>query len=1576
MKTTVLKIVFVSLLLWCNYYKVTAQTCIRTVEESVEETTEEISSDIGEEGGEMILQESDLIGSEVIGEAAAEAAAEVGAEATAEIATEVLVGSALLDAIPVAGEVIAVAEAVAFIGLGIYEGIKLIESLFNTPDLYDYREKYKARLNALNSGEFRMPVYPSYHSYAEDLDGEKGKFSALFYLNKTYDSSSAKNYLLQSSTLGKHIGKTYPLNSNPDADSPYNHMSYGFSKLTTTTSESISNLGALPHLPILIKRHFPKITIYKNSQTNQYHYTFEANWSHQANTETINPKHKQFTLEIDFYTATSKKIDFPLQFWLAKKYKNSNRTENIIPIPPNKIHIEEIQDQLAIRIKEIDISEYQDSNASLYITIPLRHPKNHIMVNGKSAFPEDWNPYENLKNDANGRFYRGQQIDNTTGRHFARSYRPFNKNADANLYPNTKGLEPPLTTTQLFYFRIHDYQPADTEISIQDKDLYQINYSPKITLTNRTKYSNTDWHLPSPKKHKSNLLLNIPFQQGARKIQNIDIHALHKPLGINITLTTLPKPNNLNYSLLTAKLSFINDQDEFEMKSIIGDLFSIHKIEGEEVPKASYPHQKIPSGSTLNHLKWLLQNTPFTPGDLIMVSTFYEDGSVIKNLLRIPLTSNSILDRKYYNLSYNTDQFIKQKKTTLKLSNANIEDPQSQWLLELNHKHGYYAIMNRDSKMVLGVVNNKLGLYKWSFGEATLLWKPSFSEDNLMSLYNLGSETYLTIQDNELNHNSSTKTFFNLQERKESVPPLLIFEDGWLTSKKDNLVFDGRTDQEVTLAAKNSSDNNHQQTSITYTGCLTYAIIRAKDSTHIKYDPLQNKQIWAKEGASLWYLNYLKNDTISQEYFSLSNQEKQYLYNTGNFQLRTESNYKESDNKYQFSFRTKTDDVIRDLDSNLILEYPLNKDANDISGNEYHGTLHGDSQGFSFINDLQRGKVASFNGVDQYIDTNLNVHPSNYQGSITVACWMKTSDGGDTDARIIETETWSMTRTNTDTALRFNADPNNTDGHSHRVYEINSISDNQWHHIAMVMRPSSSKNGTVKTLYIDGVKVASDTAVIALRNGGATTLIGKGSQDFNALYKGYMDDVKIWNTALNEHEVTKEYEQTKGPSLKDLLCGENTTLTTLPQLESFETTLGIWSQNSDDHINWSRHSKATSSFKTGPSGASDGDYYLYIEASRSNQPEKTAIITSKCLQPNATDGIQFEYHMFGSKMGSLHLEIKTETNDWTTLWSKSGNQGNNWNTETISLADYAGQVVKLRFKGITGRSWSSDIALDNIQIKDSFCESEPLVSPQRESFETTLGIWSTENYDYFNWSRHSNGTTSNGTGPSGANDGKYYLYMEASASLPNPPEKIAFLTSKCLHPNLTDTIQFDYHMYGSHMGSLELEIKTPTNDWTALWSKSGNQGNNWTTETVSLADYAGQIVKLRFKGVIGSSWSSDIAIDNIKIKSDNQAKSYATKTGKREELSSGRPLSTTKEDIVVYPNPFNEGFTVQFTDAHIGEKVSVLLYDANWKTFYTEELIVATKTIKIKPITALSKGTYYLKLQYRDQLMIKKLLKK
>ena len=161
----------------------------------------------------------------------------------------------------------------------------------------------------------------------------------------------------------------------------------------------------------------------------------------------------------------------------------------------------------------------------------------------------------------------------------------------------------------------------------------------------------------------------------------------------------------------------------------------------------------------------------------------------------------------------------------------------------------------------------------------------------------------------------------------------------------------------------------------------------------------------------------------------------------------------------------------------------------------------------------------------------------------------------------------------------------------------------------------------------------------------------------------------------------------------------SSTISSFPYSNGFESGLG-WTQESSDDFDWTQNSGTTPSSGTGPSAASEGSSYAYMEVSNPNFPSKRAILNSPCFDLTGVTSpeITFDYHMLASP-GTLDLEASTDGSTWTSIWSLTGDQGSAWNSATVSLNSYTNESeVRLRFNGVSGTTWQGDIAIDAIGI--------------------------------------------------------------------------------------------------------------------------------------------------------------------------------------------------------------------------------------------------------------------------------------
>ena len=161
-----------------------------------------------------------------------------------------------------------------------------------------------------------------------------------------------------------------------------------------------------------------------------------------------------------------------------------------------------------------------------------------------------------------------------------------------------------------------------------------------------------------------------------------------------------------------------------------------------------------------------------------------------------------------------------------------------------------------------------------------------------------------------------------------------------------------------------------------------------------------------------------------------------------------------------------------------------------------------------------------------------------------------------------------------------------------------------------------------------------------------------------------------------------------------------------PWVHDFENFVELEQDTMNDFGDWWLNQGPTSSNGTGPVGdhTTGSGVYSYIESSTPNYPNHNFIQYTPEFDVSATPGkvLSFWYHMFGGQMGDLEVFIVEDTT-WTPITFISGPQANLWKLAYIPLDSfYIANDFKIAFEGITGNSFTSDIAIDDIMISDPY----------------------------------------------------------------------------------------------------------------------------------------------------------------------------------------------------------------------------------------------------------------------------------
>ncbi len=364
--------------------------------------------------------------------------------------------------------------------------------------------------------------------------------------------------------------------------------------------------------------------------------------------------------------------------------------------------------------------------------------------------------------------------------------------------------------------------------------------------------------------------------------------------------------------------------------------------------------------------------------------------------------------------------------------------------------------------------------------------------------------------------------------------------------------------------------------------------------------------------------------------------------------------------------------------------------------------------------------------------------------------------------------------------------------------------------------------------------------------------------------------------------------------------------------------------------------------------------------------------TGQFTDMGLTDGQLYEYEIYAKLVVNDSIGL-SKTASWTAggsmtpsapaafsiIPASGGDLNANWTSPSIQddgtpLDDYAG--VYLYENGVMVATFTRTISDTGMADTEVFTPSvsnaeyyvtaydnespvnesglsnrsyPPYSAPYSEDFENavvgqpgTLPVqWTNETGDDFEWYVNNNGTPSTGTGPIGDHTLGSGNYMYTESTSPNYPGKIALLTTPSIAMNSFDSLSlnFWYHMHGANMGELHvdvyhngawvLDVMTPL-----VGQQQANQTDPWLQTIVDLSTYVSTPIQVRFRGITGSSYTSDIAIDDVHFEV------VVNSIENNPELPLIYSISPN------FPNPFNPATTIKF-DIPKSSDVSLIVYN-------------------------------------------------
>ncbi|XP_002131377.2 uncharacterized protein LOC100177508 [Ciona intestinalis] len=149
-----------------------------------------------------------------------------------------------------------------------------------------------------------------------------------------------------------------------------------------------------------------------------------------------------------------------------------------------------------------------------------------------------------------------------------------------------------------------------------------------------------------------------------------------------------------------------------------------------------------------------------------------------------------------------------------------------------------------------------------------------------------------------------------------------------------------------------------------------------------------------------------------------------------------------------------------------------------------------------------------------------------------------------------------------------------------------------------------------------------------------------------------------------------------------------------------------WSQLTGDTFDWTFFRGPTPSRNTGPTydHTTGGPYgrYAYIEASDARNRD-TAALRTPAITSDQPHCLRFWYHNHGT--GELHVIVILDDYHGTVVATYRNNTGPQWLNASLTIRDY-NQTIQIVFEAVRGRSFKSDVAIDDVTISQGRCPSE------------------------------------------------------------------------------------------------------------------------------------------------------------------------------------------------------------------------------------------------------------------------------
>ncbi len=216
--------------------------------------------------------------------------------------------------------------------------------------------------------------------------------------------------------------------------------------------------------------------------------------------------------------------------------------------------------------------------------------------------------------------------------------------------------------------------------------------------------------------------------------------------------------------------------------------------------------------------------------------------------------------------------------------------------------------------------------------------------------------------------------------------------------------------------------------------------------------------------------------------------------------------------------------------ADLVGHWPLDGDANDISGNGLHGTIVlADPNGLPNFIEGAVGLALDFSGGDDYVNIDgylgINIDPNDpnrVQPAFSVTNWFKV-DQGAADGNV-EMVTWGTSAGRQRLTWRVHQGRLRTEHASGNLRGNTYVDDGEWHHGALSVAQGANLRPDVTKQYVDGVE---ETTFSGSDNpyeltAGVDVRFGMSGPQDSRYWPGALDDIRIYDHAVTTGEIREQ----------------------------------------------------------------------------------------------------------------------------------------------------------------------------------------------------------------------------------------------------------------------------------------------------------------------------------------------------------------------------------------------------------------------------------------------------------------------